>query len=474
MSGGAPIILWFRQDLRLADNPALAAAAQTHRPLIPLYVLDDVGDWALGGAARWWLHHSLTALSQDLRQLGAPLVLRRGDSEQVLRHLIDETGASAVFWNRRYEPDAVTRDTHLKSALGVETKSFNASMLREPWELKTGGGGPFKVFTPYFRALTAALCDLECPAPPARLASYAGALPSDDLRSWSLTPHNPDWAAGFSPAWRPGEAGARDRLIQFLDGPLNGYAEARDCPGHRSTSRLSPHLQFGEIGPRQVWRAAEAANARDTDKRKFQSEIAWREFSHHLLFHFPNLPAVNLRREFDAFPWREDDAAFRAWTRGLTGVPIVDAGMRELWATGWMHNRVRMIAASFLVKNLLLDWRRGARWFWDTLVDASLANNSASWQWVAGSGADAAPYFRIFNPVLQGRKFDPNGDYVRRWVPEISGLDNEVVHAPWEANASKLAAANVQLGETYPRPVADLAATRIRALNAFANLKSAA
>lgn len=474
MSGDAPIILWFRQDLRLADNPALTAAAATGRSVIPLYVLDDSGDWRLGGASRWWLHHSLQALSGDLGRLKLTMVLRQGDCETELRRLVSETGASAVFWNRVYEPNAVARDTRLKSTLGIETKSFNASLLREPWELKTGGGGSFKVFTPFFRALAATLGD-QSPAPaPKEVRPFASPVASDDLDAWALTPSNPNWARQFSQYWQPGEAGARAKLEQFLDGALTGYAAARDVPGRISTSRLSPHLHFGEIGPRQVWRPAALAAASDTDKLKFQAELAWREFSHHLLFHSPDLPHANLRREFDAFPWIDDDAAFRAWTRGRTGVPIVDAGMRELWTTGWMHNRVRMIAASFLVKNLMIDWRRGARWFWDTLVDADLANNSASWQWVAGSGADAAPYFRIFNPVLQGRKFDPDGAYVRKWAPELSRLDNDIVHAPWEANASKLAAANVQPGVTYPLPIVDLSASRARALSAFASLKSAA
>jgi deoxyribodipyrimidine photo-lyase len=474
MSGGAPIILWFRQDLRLADNPALSAAVASGRPIVPLYILDDAGDWAMGGASRWWLHHSLQSLSRDLQRLKLEMVLRRGDSETELRRLLAETHASAVYWNRVYEPHAVARDTRLKAALGVETKSFNASLLREPWELKTGGGGSFKVFTPFFRALSASLEPVDPPPAPEVARPFVGQIDSDTLDSWALTPRKPNWAHAFPNHWQPGEAGAKDKLVAFIDGALKGYSSARDVPGHVSTSRLSPHLHFGEIGPRQVWRAAGMSSGSDTDIRKFQAELGWREFSHHLLFHSPELPSVNLRREFDVFPWIDDDAAFRAWTQGRTGVPIVDAGMRELWATGWMHNRVRMIAASFLVKNLLIDWRRGAHWFWDTLVDADLANNSASWQWVAGSGADAAPYFRIFNPVLQGRKFDADGAYVRKWVPELARLDNEDVQAPWEANASKLASANVQLGVTYPLPIVDLASSRTRALAAFASLKSAA
>jgi deoxyribodipyrimidine photo-lyase len=471
---GAPIIVWFRQDLRLADNPALAEAVMRGQPVVPVYIFDDAGAWRLGGASRWWLHHSLSSLAADLETLGAPLILRRGDTAAEIKRLIDETQASAVFWNRVYEPHTIARDTALKTSLGIETKSFNAALLREPWEMKTGGGGSFKVFTPFFRALLGSLGSVTTASRPKAISAFKGAIASDNLARWSLTPHKPNWAKEFGAVWQPGELGAHRQLQRFLGGALTGYANARDIPGRETTSRLSAHLHFGEIGPRQVWNAAVMAPAPDSDKFKFQSEIAWREFSHHMLFHAPDLPVSNLRREFDAFPWADDDASFQAWSRGRTGIPIVDAGMRELWTTGWMHNRVRMIAASFLVKNLLIDWRRGAEWFWDTLVDADLANNAASWQWVAGSGADAAPYFRIFNPILQGLKFDPQGTYVRRWIPEISGLDNEDVHAPWTSTASKLAAANVELGVTYPKPIADLAASRARALSAFASLKTAA
>jgi deoxyribodipyrimidine photo-lyase len=476
VNGLAPIIVWFRQDLRLADNPALAAAARSGCPLIPLYILDDSGEWPLGGASRWWLHHSLASLKHDLAQRGAPLVLRRGDSAVELRKLIAETGAQAVYWNRIYEPHAVARDTALKTGLGIPVHTFNASLLREPWDVKSGAGTHFKVFTPFYRALKRDLTHTDNCAAPERLAGVATPIASGDIGAWALTPMKPNWAAEFPAHWTPGEAGALARLDAFLNGALKGYANSRDVPGIPATSRLSPHLQFGEISPWRVWSAAESAIAvTDLDREKFQAELAWREFSHHLLFHEPRLPVDNLRKEFDAFPWTSNsEIAFRAWTRGQTGVPIVDAGMRELWATGWMHNRVRMIAASFLVKNLMIDWRLGARWFWDTLADASLANNSASWQWVAGSGADAAPFFRIFNPVIQGQKFDAAGDYVRRWVPEIARLPHANVHAPWDAGASIRAAAGVDLGVTYPQPIVDLAASRNRALQAFTALRPAA
>jgi deoxyribodipyrimidine photo-lyase len=477
MSSG-PIIVWFRQDLRLAANPALAAAARTGRPIVPLYILDDSGPWGMGGASKWWLHHSLTALSADLAARGSALVLRRGESSKELDNLIQETGASAVYWNRQYGPDAIRRDTQIKASCAVSVQSFNGSLLHEPSRLKTQTGGSFQVFTPFFRALSATLEPTEIDAAPKRIAAFASPLATDALERWGLLPRHPNWATGFETVWMPGEAGAQEKLKRFLAHGLKDYATRRDLPGDASTSRLSPHLHFGEISPWQVWRAIDnalaAGEASADDARKFQSELAWREFSHHLLFHAPHLPDRNLRPGFDTFPWDADGDAYRAWTKGRTGIPIVDAGMRELWATGWMHNRVRMIAASFLVKNLLIDWRRGAQWFWDTLVDADLANNSASWQWVAGCGADAAPYFRIFNPVLQSRKFDPGGVYLKTWLPELSGLDREDVHAPWETGTSTLRRANVELGRTYPRPIVDLAASRARALDAFARSKSAA
>lgn len=468
----APIIVWFRQDLRLTDNPALSAAARTKRPIIPLYILDDTCDWPQGGASRWWLHHSLRSLTESLASRGANLILRRGEAGRALHDVIQQTGATAVYWNRLYEPSHIARDTKLKSSLGVEVQSFNSALLREPWDLKTGAGSSFRVFTPFFRALSASMTAVDLLPAPAAFAA-ATACESDVLEAWRLTPAKPNWASGFPSIWQPGELGAQQRQATFLNSAVSQYANDRDRPDIPGTSRLSPHLHFGEIGPRQVWHAA-CATSDEKGAEKFKAEIGWREFSYHLLYHAPEMPSQNLRHEFDAFPWRDDEPAFKAWTQGKTGVPIVDAGMRELWATGWMHNRVRMIAASFLTKNLLIDWRRGAAWFWDTLVDADLASNSASWQWVAGCGADAAPYFRIFNPVLQGQKFDAAGAYVKKWVPELAGLNETDVHAPWALDASKRTAAGVELGRNYPNPIVDLAATRNRALAAFAGLKSAA
>ncbi len=421
-SGRAATLVWFRQDLRLADNPALAAAVAREGPVIPVYIWapDEEGDWPPGAASKWWLARSLAALGEDLKRRGSRLIVRRGPSARALLELARETGADAVVWNRRYEPAAVERDRQaayeLRSA-GIAPTSFQGSLLFDPAALRNRAGQPFRVFTPFWRA-----CLAEQPSPPSEDAPTRLAPPprwpaSLALPDLDLEP-KVDWAAGLRATWQPGEAGAARRLEQFLAAGLPGYAAARDLPATPGTSRLSPHLHFGEISPGQVWRAAlEHMPEAPAACEAFLRQLVWREFAYHMLCHFPSTPERALRPEFDAFPWRADPAALRAWQRGRTGYPLVDAGMRELWHTGWMHNRVRMVAASFLAKHLLIDWREGARWFWDTLVDADLANNTFGWQWVAGSGADAAPYFRIFNPEAQARKFDPAGEYVHRWAP---------------------------------------------------------
>ncbi|MFN4164410.1 MAG: cryptochrome/photolyase family protein [Ferrovibrio sp.] len=478
-SSSSPVILWFRQDLRLNDNPALAAAAASGRPVIALYVLDTAAR-QMGGASLWWLHHSLGALADELkRRYGLNLVLRRGDARQILPALVRETGATAVLWNRCYEPAAVARDTALKTMLtaeGIAVETSNASLLVEPWQVKTQSGGWFKVYSPFWRACRALSPPAAPIRAPQRLHGFDRPVQGERLEDWRLLPHKPDWAGGLRTTWQPGEAGATKRLHDFIARALHGYNDGRDRPDHALTSRLSPHLHFGEIGPRQVWQAVQMAAgqsgtaARNADK--FLSEIGWREFSHHLLFHFPDLPERNFRADFDAFPWQEDAGLLRRWQQGQTGYPIVDAGMRELWLTGWMHNRVRMIVASFLVKHLRQHWRHGETWFWDTLVDADLANNAASWQWVAGSGADAAPYFRIFNPILQGEKFDPQGGYVRRWLPELARLPDKYIHKPWLAPAAVLREAGLRLGQDYPQPLVDHDAARKAALAAFAQLRN--
>ncbi len=476
-----PVIVWFRStDLRLSDNPALHAAASQGVPVLPLFVLEEVaGDpRPLGGASRWWLHGSLERLAADCAALGSPLILRRGDPAAVIDALRRESGAGAVLWNRRYSPIHTARDAAIKDGLkrdGVEARSFCAHLLAEPWTVQNKSGGPFKVFTPFWRSLSASLTP---PAPlpaPDRLIPPANAPASDRLAGWGLLPTAPDWAGGLRAAWVPGEAAARARLSAFLDGPVATYASDRDRPDLMGTARLSPHMAFGEISPRQIWHAtrhsADAHPERQKGAESFLREIGWREFNHHLLHHASHMLDQPLDERFADFPWRSDADGLAAWRRGRTGYPIVDAGMRELWETGWMHNRVRMIAASFLVKDLLLPWQVGEQWFWDTLVDADPANNAGGWQWVAGCGADAAPFFRVFNPVLQGEKFDPEGDYVRRFVPELRHLPSRWIHKPWEAPADVLRRAGLRLGETYPKPIIDHGLARNRALALFAERK---
>jgi deoxyribodipyrimidine photo-lyase len=401
----APAIVWFRLDLRRADNPALAAAVARGGPVIPVFIWapDEEGAWPPGAASRWWLHHSLAALTKDL----GGLVIRRGPSLAALRDLVRETGATAVFWNRRYEPALIARDTKVMQGLladGLRAENFNSALLFEPWSIKNKAGNPFQVFTPFYRSCLA-VGSVASPVGRAGPSAPRGLPSSLRLADLGLLPAI-NWTRGFD--WQPGEAGAHRALKQFVKSAESSYATNRDLPAVAGTSRLSPHLHFGEISPRQVWAA--------TTNEPFRRQLIWREFAHHLLYHFPHTADAPLRPEFARFPWRDDPDGLRAWQRGQTGFPIVDAGMRELWTTGWMHNRVRMIVGSFLVKDLLLPWQTGARWFWDTLVDADLANNTLGWQWVAGSGADAAPFFRIFNPALQAAKFDPTGDYVRHWT----------------------------------------------------------
>ncbi len=463
-------LVWFRNDLRLADNPALIAGLGSGRPVVPVYIFDEEtpGIRPLGAAARWWLHQSLQSLDASLRSLGSRLILRRGPAERVIEEVSAEYGATAVYWNRAYDQGARERDARLKQSLngrGVVAEGLKANLLYEPWEVKTATGGPFKVFTAFWRACR------DLPSPGATLPAPR-ALPtpplwssSDALADWALMP-TPDWAGGLRATWTPGEAAAARRLSAFLDTALADYRQARDLPAVPATSRLSPHLAFGEISPRQIWRAA-TTRGMSAASEKFLAELGWREFSYNLLFHHGDLSQRNFRPEFDAFPWIDEEDTLEAWRRGRTGYPIVDAGLRELWTTGWMHNRVRMIVASFLTKDLLVDWRSGERWFWDTLVDADPANNAMGWQWVAGSGADAAPYFRVFNPVLQGERFDPRGDYVRRWIPELGGLPPELVHKPWLAGTPLPP-------EIYPERIVDHATARQRALVAFRSLKQSA
>jgi deoxyribodipyrimidine photo-lyase len=478
-----PALLWLHYNLRLADNPALAAAVEHGGPVVPVFIWapEEEGEWPPGGASQWWLHQSLAALDQSLRRIGSRLVIRRGPTMETLRALIAETGAAAVFWNRRYEPAVIARDAKVKEMLrndGIKLESFNGALLHEPWTIRNKSDKPFQVFTPFWKnCLTQADPDQPLTEPKS-IPAPAKWPQSLALETLELEPKI-KWAEGLHAAWQPGEAGAAKNLKKFLAQAFDGYSEQRNRPDVAGTSRLSPHLHFGEISPRQIWHGLRATAAKrglptaTWRNSQFLAEIGWREFAHHLLFHFPRTPVEPLRPEFKKFPWREDTAGLRAWQKGGTGFPIVDAGMRELWTTGWMHNRVRMIVASFLIKDLLLPWQDGARWFWDTLVDADLAQNTLGWQWTAGCGADAAPYFRVFNPVSQGEKFDPHGGYVRRWCPELAKLPDAWLHRPWETPVEILTRAGLQLGRDYPGPIINHAHAREAALAAFARIKSA-
>jgi len=465
-------LVWFRNDLRLADNPALHAAAATGADIVALYVHETSGGpRARGGAARWWLHRSLNALAGDLAELGIPLLEAEGPARDMLPRVIADHGVSDAYWNRRYGPTERETDGWLKAALresGIAARSFAGNVLAEPFEVTTGAGKPFSVFTPFWKSLRLREISLPLPRP-----SSAGRrrLPGPEV---DVGYDVPGWSEKLAATWRVGEAAAGERLATFLGNQVGEYAGRRDTPGTDGTSRLSPHLAFGEISPRQVWHSA-LAKAHEAPELaggidKFLSELAWRDFNYHQLYHRPDISAEPMVEKYRDMPWRSDDAAFAAWTRGRTGLPIVDAGMRELWTTGTMHNRVRMLVASLLTKNLLIDWRRGEHWFWDTLVDADAASNPGNWQWVAGSGLDASPYFRIFNPVTQGERFDPEGRYVRRWVPELAALPNEWIHRPFDAPSSILGAAGVRIGSTYPAPIVDLKASRQRALDTLSQL----
>ncbi|HEX6550282.1 MAG TPA: deoxyribodipyrimidine photo-lyase [Gammaproteobacteria bacterium] len=462
-------IVWFRRDLRLTDNSALRAALASADSVLPVYIHDPAADreWAPGAASRWWLHHSLSALDAALRASGSRLVIRSGDTADELRALIAATGATQLHWNRLYEPRIMQRDASLKATLhetGIGVESHAGCLLHEPVQLQTGNGQPFRVFTPFWKVF---LRDVVPAAPvvaPRKLPAPQNWPGSVSLQSLRLLPAQ-DWADGFSGWWTPGEAGALQQLRSFLKRAIGRYQSGRDYPSRTDVSYLSPHLHFGELSPRQIWHAvrgfAVGRAVFEADAQAYLRELGWREFAHHVLFNFPHTPNEPMYEKFRDFPWRKNySELLRAWQQGCTGYPIVDAGMRELWATGWMHNRVRMIVASFLVKNLRIPWQEGARWFWGTLVDADLANNTMGWQWSAGCGADAAPYFRIFNPVLQSKKFDPDGEYLHRWLPELANLDGEALHAPWTHSTID-----------FPKPIVDYKASPEQALAAYARIK---
>jgi len=473
-TNNSPVVIWFRQDLRIKDNPALLAAHQTGHPILPLFIFDEEnsGEWKFGAASRWWLHESLKALNEKFE---GKLCFQTGSTEKIIKDLMMESGTEAIYWNRCYEPWRIASDAHIQETLqskGIEVHTFNGALLFEPQTALKSDGTPYKVFTPFYQngCLGKGNEPRRPPKSPKKLmlSTHKGLA----LKELDLLPTIP-WHKKLSKHWQPGEAGAQARLKAFFKSGLNNYKDGRNYPSRNNVSRLSPHLHFGEISPNEVWHAAKQRMGREgwrNDGETFLSELGWREFSHSLLFHFPDLPRKNLQTKFNTFPWRKDQKALKRWQQGQTGYPIVDAGMRELWDTGYMHNRVRMIVGSFLVKNLMLHWHLGEDWFWDTLVDADLANNSASWQWIAGCGADAAPFFRIFNPVTQGKKFDENGEYVRRFVPELKKMPMKYLHNPWEAPEKVLVEAGVQLGEDYPLPIVKLGSSRERALEAFSGL----
>ena len=471
-----PAILWLRQDLRLADHPALAAAIAHGGPVMPVFIWspEEEGAWPPGAASRWWLQHSLASLAASLEKRGSRLIVCRGPSERTILELVKQTKADAVFWSRRYELTAIERDTRIKRTLqdaGLIAESFNSALLHEPWNVLTQQRQPYQVFTPFWKTCLARETPAEPLPTPRKLVApdkWPHSLALDELE---LLP-SISWDSGMREAWTPGEAGAAANLKRFLAAGLADYDEGRDRPAMAAVSQLSPYLHFGELSPRQVWHAVAARAAEQQGRiakpaETYLKELGWREFAYHLLFHFPRTTDAPLREKFARFPWRHDAKVLRAWQRGRTGYPLVDAGMRQLWTTGWMHNRVRMIVASFLVKHLLIPWQSGAKWFWDTLVDADLASNTLGWQWTAGCGADAAPYFRIFNPVSQGEKFDAAGGYIRRWVPELAKLDEKWIHRPWDAPADVLQTAGVQLGKTYPKRIVDHDEARRRALAAL-------
>lgn len=471
-------LMWFRQDLRIKDNPALDHAAK-QGDVLPIYILDDENarEWKMGGASRAWLHHALEDLNKSL---DSSLQIFVGKADEIVPKLVKDFDIKNVYWTRCYEPWRMERDKKIKTTLNdndINVESFNASLLWEPWTVRKDDGDPYKVFTPFYRKKCLAVEPPSRPSNKKREISFIKDKHGDrvTIKTLGLLPKTLEWHHEIEQEWDISEAGAHDRLATFLEEGLAHYKKGRDFPGTDYVSRLSPYLHFGQISPNQVWYAVKdfalENEAVKTDADHFCSELGWREFSYNLLYHFQDLPEKNLQDKFDRFPWANNDKHLKAWQKGQTGCPIVDAGMRQLWQTGYMHNRVRMIVGSFLVKNLRLHWHLGEKWFWDCLVDADLANNAASWQWIAGCGADAAPYFRIFNPVTQGQKFDPEGDYVRRFAPELKDMPDKYLHNPWDAPDDVLEKAGVILDKTYPRIIVDLKASREAALDAFQSLK---
>ncbi len=468
-------IMLFRRDLRLVDNPALNAALQFEN-ILPVYIDSSAQakDWALGGASRWWLHHSLISLQKSLREKSTDLLIAQGDRDQNIEKLTSQYDVKAIFWNRLYDARFLESDKKLKircRELGLIAESFNGSLLAEPWQVLKSDKTPYMVYTAYWNAFvkTATVRQVEtqkgfCPLP-------KNFKPDLKIENLGFLPRI-KWDREFYDHWHPGEQTALKCVDEFLENRISSYDNDRNIPNKNGTSRLSPHLHFGEVSPHQIWQKivkkyGPIASVKDKDVVQYSKELIWRDFSYYLLFHFPQIDRKPLRKEYENFPWLNDKKGLQAWQRGQTGYPIIDAGMRELWRTGWMHNRVRMIVASFLIKDMLIPWQKGAEWFWDTLVDADLASNTQGWQWTAGSGADAAPYFRIFNPTLQSEKFDTLGQYIKKWVPELENLGSEWIHEPGEAPEAELRAAGIILGKTYPLPIVEHQFAKIRAMKAL-------
>ncbi|HQR05765.1 MAG TPA: deoxyribodipyrimidine photo-lyase [Gemmatales bacterium] len=472
-------LVWFRQDLRLSDHPALHGAVHSGAAILPVYIWepDQEKSWQPGGASRWWLHHALIDLDQQLKQAGSHLIIRSGPALQTIQQLIQKAHVSRVVWTRRYEPHIIKRDEIIKRTLkeqGIDVESYNGSLLHEPMSINNKEGKPYQVYTPFWKCYQLLNPPRIALPAPKKITAPDNWPASLEIESLKLLP-NIKWDAGLYETWAPSEEGARQSLKSFCQLTIGRYSDQRDLPGTTGTSQLSPYLHFGQISPNQVWHAVQSLRS-GTGKpdKEFQrqsevylKELVWREFAYYLLYHFPQTPTQPLRSEFARFPWKDNAKLLRSWQKGQTGYPIVDAGMRQLWTTGWMHNRIRMVVASFLVKHLLIPWQRGAEWFWDTLVDADLASNTLGWQWTAGCGADAAPYFRIFNPMQQGERFDADGTYVRRWVPELAKMPARYIHAPWTSPAGILYDAGLTLGKTYPRPIVLHAESRTKALAAY-------